>query len=252
MLKYNSIIVFTLFFFPSLIWGFDANSSFKNGNSLYEKELYNDAKLEYLNCVKNNYFSKELYLNLGNTYFKLDSIPQSILYYEKGLKLAPDDKNLQYNLNHVNNIINVQPNKNKGVHLNDIIYGYLNKNADFWEYASIISISLSCLLLLIYIVFNNMKYKKVSFYSALGFLLITITLIYFASISKTKMNPSNFAIVFSPYVELKTKPSLNSPTAFELRDGNKVKIVDENEYWYEISHGEGEIGWIEKTHLKRI
>ncbi len=241
-----------LFSMPHLLWGFDANSAFINGNTFYEKEQYSQAKQEYLSCINNNYYSKELYLNLGNSYFKLDSIPQAILFYEKGLKIAPDDKNLQYNLNHVNSIINVQSNKNKGVHLNDIIYGYLNKNADFWGYASIISISIVCILLLIYIVFNNMKYKKVSFYSALSFFLITIIFIYFASISKSKMEQSNFAIVFSPYVELKTKPSLNSPTAFELRDGNKVKIVDENEHWYEISHGEGEIGWIEKTHLKRI
>ena len=51
------------------------------------------------------------------------------------------------------------------------------------------------------------------------------------------MDETNYAIVFSPYVELKTKPSLNSTTAFELRDGNKVKIIDSNEDWYEISFG---------------
>ena len=66
------------------------------------------------------------------------------------------------------------------------------------------------------------------------------------------MEDTNYAIIFSPYVELKTKPSINSSTAFELRDGNKVKIIDSNEDWYEISFGEGEIGWIEKSHVKRI
>ena len=252
MLRFRHLLTFFILTIPFFGWGFDANETFKKGNTFYEDEHYNDARKEYIKCLNNNYFSKELYLNIGNTYFKLDSIPQAILYYEKGLKLAPDDNNIQYNLNYVNKRINVQANKNKGVHLNDIVYGYLNKDADFWAYASIITTILGCILFLVYIVVYRVKLKQISFYSSIGFLLITLIFIYFANISKRKMNDTNYAIIFTPYVELKTKPSLNSPTAFELRDGNKVKIIDSNEDWYEISFGEGEIGWIEKTHLKRI
>ena len=252
MLRFSFLLTFVIVTFPFFVWGFDADDSFKKGNKLYEEEHYNDARKEYLKCLNNHYFSKELFLNIGNTYFKLDSIPQAILNYEKGLKLAPDNKNLQYNLNYVNNIINVQANKNKGVHLNDIVYGYLNKDADFWAYASIITLIISCIIFLIYVVVYDMKLKKVSFYSSICFFTITLLFIYFANISKKKMEDTNYAIIFSPYVELKTKPSINSSTAFELRDGNKVKIIDSNEDWYEISFGEGEIGWIEKSHVKRI
>ena len=51
MLKYKYILVFFIFTLPDLVWGFDANSAFKNGNSFYEKEQYNEAKKEYLNCL---------------------------------------------------------------------------------------------------------------------------------------------------------------------------------------------------------
>ena len=64
-------------------------SIFNLSNDHYENKNYDSAKTGYLKLYNNGLISKELLLNLGNSYFKLDSLPHAILFYEKGIKIAP-------------------------------------------------------------------------------------------------------------------------------------------------------------------
>ena len=43
----------------------------------------------YFKVLNENYHSAELYYNIGNTYYKLDSIANSIFYFEKAKKYLP-------------------------------------------------------------------------------------------------------------------------------------------------------------------
>ena len=73
-------------------------TAFDKGNSNYEQENYNEANKDYILLLKNGFYSKELYLNLGNSFYKLDSLPQAILYYEKSIDLNPINSNSYFNL----------------------------------------------------------------------------------------------------------------------------------------------------------
>ena len=48
--------------------------------------------------ISNNIESSELYFNLGNAYYKTNSIGLAILNYERAKKLAPDDEDISANL----------------------------------------------------------------------------------------------------------------------------------------------------------
>ena len=81
------------------------NSIFSESNTAYENKEFNIAKDGYLQILDDGYFSKELFLNLGNSYYKMDSLAHAILYYEKGLKVAPGNENLIHNLKICNKLI---------------------------------------------------------------------------------------------------------------------------------------------------
>ena len=85
-----------------------ANNSyeiFDLANSQYESQKYDSAKSNYSLLYQNGIISKELFLNLGNSFFKLDSLPNAILFYEKGLKIAPGDIDLTHNLQYCNTLL---------------------------------------------------------------------------------------------------------------------------------------------------
>ena len=67
---------------------------FKKGIDNYNIGNYNESIENFLEIIKNGEHSKELYFNLGNCYYKINDIANSIYFYEKALKLDSNDIDL--------------------------------------------------------------------------------------------------------------------------------------------------------------
>ena len=61
------------------------NDVFVGANEKYNSLDFVGAIEKYNELLIGGFHSPELYFNLGNAYYKLDSLAQSIYYYEKGL-----------------------------------------------------------------------------------------------------------------------------------------------------------------------
>ena len=126
-------ITYILFLFTLSLnsWSMNADSIFFEGNKFYQENNYEQANLSYKLILDEGYLSKELYLNLGNSYFKLDSIPQAILAYEKGLKIAPADDDLTHNLKQCNRLIKDKNPIKKSILISELIYSFLGKSPNY-------------------------------------------------------------------------------------------------------------------------
>ena len=71
---------------------------FIKANELYNQSAYDSAAKVYEKIINQGYSSAELYYNLGNTYYKLGNYPMAILYYEKSLKLNPNNEDTKNNI----------------------------------------------------------------------------------------------------------------------------------------------------------
>ena len=141
----------------------DAYHQFEKGNSFYASQEFDSALIAYKTVLQSKMISKELYLNLGNTFFKLDSIPQAILFYEKGIKLAPGDPDLSYNLQYCNKLIKDKNPIKKSVLLNELIFSFLGKSPNYWAYSSIILLGLVCVMFAFFRLSIDSKWKKINF-----------------------------------------------------------------------------------------
>ena len=89
--------------FPSILSAqINVENIFSQANELYNKGSYIEAINNYKEIIKNDFHSAELYYNLGNAYYRLDSIASSVYYYEKALQLNPNDREIIDNLALVN------------------------------------------------------------------------------------------------------------------------------------------------------
>ena len=140
-------------------WSLNADSSFIEANRLYQENNYKQANFIYKSIVDEGYYSSELYLNLGNSYFKLDSIPQAILYYEKGLKIAPADNDLTHNLKQCNLLIKDKNPIKKSILISELIYSFLGKSPNYWAYSSLLLMGILCILILFYKISSELKWK---------------------------------------------------------------------------------------------
>lgn len=228
-----------------------AYDTFEYANEMYEQKKYDSARQNYLRILNEGMISKELLLNLGNSYFKLDSIPSAILYYEKGLKIAPGDEDLMHNLHYCNTILKDKNTIKKSILLNDFVYSFLGKSPNYWAYASIVLLLFCCILFFLFRIISNGTWQRVFFYSSILVFLLFITTIVLSSISKSRVNNTKYGIMFPPVTKVLVEPSESASTSYQLHEGSKAKITGENENWYEISFNEKK-GWIKKKTLKII
>ena len=110
---------------------------------------------------------------------------------------------------------------------------------------------MSFILLSLFLFSKRALLKKVTFYTSIIAFCFSIVTFYFSWFSNTKLKDSNYCILFTPYIWVKAEPSENAESNFKLHEGSKMKIIDENEKWLEISFDD-KIGWIEKKEVQRI
>ena len=250
MLKKNFLIV--LIFISYVCKGNDdAYHQFEKGNSFYASKEFDSALIAYKTVLQSKMISKELYLNLGNTFFKLDSIPQAILFFEKGIKLAPGDPDLSYNLQYCNKLIKDKNPIKKSVLLNELIFSFLGKSPNYWAYSSVILLGLVCVMFAFFRLSIDSKWKKINFYSAIIVLILFGITVLLSSISKSKIKETKYGIVIKNSIKVRTEPSENASTAFLLHEGSKAKVTAEINEWIEISFNEKK-GWIRTNALERI
>ena len=250
MLKRNFLIVLIIISYVCK-GNDDAYHQFEKGNSFYASQEFDSALIAYETVLHSKMISKELYLNLGNTFFKLDSIPQAILFYEKGIKLAPGDPDLSYNLQYCNRLIKDKNSIKKSVLLNELIFSFLGKSPNYWAYSSIILLGLVCVMFAFFRLSIDSKWKKINFYSAIIVLILFGITVLLSSISKSKINETKYGIVIKNSIKVRTEPSENASTAFLLHEGSKAKVTAEINEWIEISFNEKK-GWIRTNALERI
>ena len=232
----------------------DLKNKFTEANNLYNDSKYEKSIELYFQILDSGFHSAELYYNLGNSFYKLNDIANSILYYEKSLKINSNDKDAINNLKMVNNAI-----------IDDIIKipepfieSQLNKISNIlsysaWGYISIILSFLFLILFAFYYFSKRPNIKRVSFtFLFILFVSIGITLkICFHAYEKNYIE--KYAIIFSSKIEIKAEPNERSDNLLILHLGTKVKILDSfNDEWVKIQLINGQEGWINKKQIKTI
>ena len=260
--KYLNIIMTFLFLAVCSITSFSqskfqpsvVNEKFLEANSLYNDSKYEQSIQVYLQILDSGVHSPELYFNIGNAYYRLNDIANSILYYEKSLKLDSSDNEVINNLNMVKNAL-----------IDDIavvppsfIDKQLNKISNLLDYSlwGLVLISLSFIFLLLFIIyfFSNKPIIKRAAFTSLFFIIMIITFTAWISINAYEKNHlEKYAIIFSTKIEIKADPNERSENLLILHLGTKVRIIDNfNDEWLKIKLVNGQEGWIKNNQIKII
>ena len=102
----KNIIILSFLWFSGFIFSQTENEfNFKSGIEFYNSGDYNEAINLFVKIINNGEHSDELYFNLGNSYYKINDIPNSIYYFEKALQLNPNDKDILNNLTYSQNML---------------------------------------------------------------------------------------------------------------------------------------------------
>ena len=235
-------------------------SQAESNEALFSKSIENYGKGDYQQAIygyqailKSGYESSSLYYNMANAYYKLNHVPESIYYYEKALKLNPENKEARTNLVFANQmrVDAITPLPQTWLRkLSNRIISLFSLNV--WATYSIIGVWLFVFSFLLYYFIEKTTLKRLFFTLMLFTVIFTAGTYFIANTHKNRVENEKFAILFDKTVRLFAEPNTYSTEVASLHEGTKVEIIEQQNDWLKVKLANGKIGWTKESVLKII
>ena len=235
-MKFLFILLTTLFA--------DANAQYAEGN-------YAEAIVQYEQILTEQQ-APEVYYNLGNAYFKQSELAQSILAYERALRLKPSYKDAKHNLQFAQSRIIDNIEDTHSFFLSNWIKAV--RNALSQRVWTVLSISLFILALVGFFFFafsQTIWLRKTAFYLSIVALVISVVACANAGSLYQRDTQRSEAIITQGVVNAKSSPDRSGNDLFTLHEGTKVEIHEVIGDWCCVHVGNN-IGWMPLAYLERI
>ena len=218
---------------------------FKQANAYYNQKDYDNAIVAYNQLIDSGYRDAILFYNLGNAYFKSDQIGHAILWYERALRLSPNNKDIQYNLAFANQQTIDRIEAVPPFFLKTWTLAVQNLfSAKGWAVISIaLCTLLVCCILLIFLM-SGYRWRMLFFTLACLSLAAIVCSIIFASLQRNNVLRADEGIVIEGSVTVKSTPDDSGTDLFTIHEGAKVKITDNAGDWIEVQFNDGNKGWM--------
>jgi tetratricopeptide (TPR) repeat protein len=246
-------ILFLLFLVANTIAAQNVDTLFVSANELYKNGAFEEAIEKYKRIESQDTVSSELYLNIGNAYYKLNKVGPTIYYYEKALKLNPLNTDVKNNLVFAKRLAldNIEE-------VPKTVFQKFNKNylqkLSYNEWAIVVvisSFSTSIFFLCFYFGYSSTRKRFYFTTSGISFILLFVSVFITYSQYNQSKNKKE-AIVFVEKTEVRNAPTLNSEEIFTLHEGAKVIVLDAIDNWKKIKLTDGKQGWIIADEIKLI
>lgn len=230
---------------PTQMWE-QANAAYNSGDYSSALKLYEAIQTEGLH-------SAALYYNMANAYFKMDELAESILYYNRALRLAPADEDIRHNLEYAESMTKDSIEKIPEFILTTwvrAVRGAFSSTA--WSVLSLVLLATSLAMMLVYLLAQRLSLRKVGFYVMMtaGVLFILTTIFAWG---EGRMDVEHReAVVMNSAVSIKSSPDRAATELFVLHEGTKLVIGATIDGWAEVRIADGRKGWIEESRIERI
>ena len=221
-----------------------ADGLYIEANKALIAENYDDAIVKYESILKDGYESAELYYNLGNAYYRSEQLGKSIWAYSNALVIAPRNRDVAHNLAIANAQIVDRIEMPKSF-IFITFYRLFKSIMTTYEWILIGSF----LIFIKSIHFSVMKFGLFGgkMYKMTSTILISLIILVhiFSLDSYIDKQRKNSAVVISNNVNAYSGPFYGSSSIlFQINEGIKVDISNQQKDWLEIILIDGKKGWI--------
>lgn len=222
----------------------------KKAEEAYDARKYKDAVAAYQELVDDGYKSWQLYFNLGNAYYRNDQLGRAIYCYELARKLNPNDEDIRINLGIASAKTIDKIDAKENFFINAVKTNVLSTfSTTTWAWYTIVSLLLSALAFFLFVNSASTSAKRLSFVLA-SVMLIAFVLTYFFGYSALNAKVENkFAIVLVREVRIMNEPTAKATMKFNLHEGTKIRVVENNGDWLLIKLDNGNEGWVKSSEV---
>ena len=216
---------------------------FSQANRLYEQGKFTESAAAYDNLIQVGVVSPALYFNAGNAWFKAGQVGRAVVAYRKAEQLAPRDPdvraNLQFARNHVANYIPALPGNRWTRWMNHI-------SVDEWTVAASVSLGVFFIVMAAQQLWPATRKVLKAPTIALGLVTACLALCLYFDYTNTQ---SKSGVVTTSEAVVRRGPFDESQSAFTVRDGAELLVVDSKDNWLQVADAAHHTGWIRTNQL---
>ena len=226
---------------------------FDSANLSYKEGKYQDAIDAYLQITAKDSISSSLYYNLGNAFYKLNNVANTIYYFEKALILDPLNEDAANNLEFAKRMTIDSIEELPKTFLQKLETNYIQKlSYNQWATLSVVLSFVAAFLFLLFYFSSISSKKRVFFLTSMLSFFVLLASVFITYNQYQKHSNTKTAIIFAAKVSVNNAPTNNSDEIFILHEGTKVNILDTVDNWKKIKLADGKIGWITTDSLKEL
>ena len=222
------------------------------GNDAYVEKDYPKAKQAYEKLLQEGPNATVFY-NLGNTYYRLNDIPNAILYYQKSLKYDPSQKWARSNLELCQSKIADRFDRPNEMFFFSYIRALIQSESYvFWGGLGILSLFLLLVSLGFFVFAKSLLVRKICLGGMCVFLAFLIVSNIFAYLQKRSFEDVKRYVVFSES-RVYESPSVASKPLLVVHAGTTVEMQQASPGgWVQVLFPDGTTGWTMLKGLKEI
>ncbi len=238
----TAFLILTLCFGCGVMSTFGENSSadFAAANTLYDQQKFAEAAMAYQKIADSGTISSSIFFNLGNAHFQSGDMGRAIAAYRRAEKLNPRDADIQTNLRRARDKV-----QNSGASKGEESF-LARLTANEWTVLASIPFAL-CFLLL---AFGQLRrdWQKVTRNYTIALAVVALLLGSLAAIA-AQQETHKSAVIVAEEAVVRHGPFNESQSAFTLRAGAELTVLDERETWVQVSAGRNRVGWVQKAQV---
>ena len=224
---------------------------FADANAQYAEGNYAEAATQYEQILQEQP-TAEVYYNLGNAYFKQGELAQSILAYERALRLKPSFKDAKHNLQFAQSRIIDNIEDTQSFFLSNWLKAIRNALGQrVWMVGSIILFIMALVGFFLFAFSQTLWLRKTAFYCSVVALVVSVMACANAGSLYQRDTQRSEAIITQGIVNAKSSPDRSGNDLFTVHEGTKVEIHEVIGDWCCVHVGNN-IGWMPLEYLERI
>ena len=230
-----------------------SESLFTKGNTAYNEAKYIQAAELYEQIIKNGEHSAELYYNLGNAYYRLNQVAESIYFYEKAKQLAPENQDIKINSSFAQNMLidAIEPlPQSQLAQIRNNFFELLS--VDSWSKVALTFLWLFVILFLGYLFAQTVGLKRSLFFLSVASLIFFTCSVLVTFLKDTEVKENHYSILFSKQMDTWSEPNQQGDLLFIIHEGTKVQVLDSIAEWQKIRIANGSEGWLKNAILKKL
>ncbi|MCO5234396.1 MAG: tetratricopeptide repeat protein [Chitinophagales bacterium] len=242
-MKHYLLIFFMLMFSANSLIANEQDSLFNQAVLKYQQKDYDKAYWLFDGLVQEGNLSFQLFFNYANTCTQLKKYARAIAFYEKALKLSPNESATESNLIFLRKKMALTDESDRH---------WRNKIGELNMYSlSVLATWAWIILLSVTFLLVSKQNRKIYFFSSVLLFILAVYLIFNSIKLYRVLHVQQFAIVQEESA-MYNQPALLSDETYDLFIGQKIEVLDEKNGWLKVNVGLNRKGWMPSERLIEI